>query len=189
VTLTVTDSTYQAAFLTTKDGVVLFDAPPSIGHNLQRAIDEIASANGVRGAMDGRQVGVVGLVAGVGGLAELLGGQGVDQAGLELRGVAGPLDGEVVSPGPLDGDDEVGDTGPGEGLADRPDHGLEARPGMLDDGRGYDDAAVEVGEHPLGAGLGAVDGDDAEVLRPDGLDPGVDRAEGLVDDLGASRLA
>ena len=43
----VTDSTYQAAFLTTRDGVVLFDAPPSIGHNLQRAIDQIASANGV----------------------------------------------------------------------------------------------------------------------------------------------
>jgi hypothetical protein len=29
------------------DGVVLFDAPPTIGHNLQRAIDEIAAANGV----------------------------------------------------------------------------------------------------------------------------------------------
>jgi len=43
----VTDSTYQAAFLTTRDGVVLFDAPPSIGRNLQRAIDEIAAANGV----------------------------------------------------------------------------------------------------------------------------------------------
>jgi len=43
----VTDTTYQAAFLTTKDGVVLFDAPPSIGHNLQRAIDQIASDNGV----------------------------------------------------------------------------------------------------------------------------------------------
>jgi glyoxylase-like metal-dependent hydrolase (beta-lactamase superfamily II) len=43
----VTDATYQAAFLTTKDGVVLFDAPPTIGHNLQRAIDKIASANGV----------------------------------------------------------------------------------------------------------------------------------------------
>jgi glyoxylase-like metal-dependent hydrolase (beta-lactamase superfamily II) len=43
----VTDSTYQAAFLTTPDGVVLFDAPPTIGHNLQRAIDEIAAANGV----------------------------------------------------------------------------------------------------------------------------------------------
>jgi glyoxylase-like metal-dependent hydrolase (beta-lactamase superfamily II) len=43
----VTDGVYQAAFLTTQDGVVLFDAPPSIGHNLQRAIDEIARANGV----------------------------------------------------------------------------------------------------------------------------------------------
>src|SRR5256884_3870450 len=30
----VTDATYQAAFLTTRDGVVLFDAPPTIRHNL-----------------------------------------------------------------------------------------------------------------------------------------------------------
>src|SRR6202521_542050 len=43
----VTDATYQCAFLTTKDGVVLLDAPPTIGHNIQRAIDEIAAANGV----------------------------------------------------------------------------------------------------------------------------------------------
>jgi glyoxylase-like metal-dependent hydrolase (beta-lactamase superfamily II) len=43
----VTDGTYQCAFLTTTDGVVLFDAPPTIGHNVRRAIDEIASANGV----------------------------------------------------------------------------------------------------------------------------------------------
>ena len=43
----VTDGVYQAAFLTTQDGVVLFDAPPSIGHNLQRAIDEVAQADGV----------------------------------------------------------------------------------------------------------------------------------------------
>jgi glyoxylase-like metal-dependent hydrolase (beta-lactamase superfamily II) len=43
----VTDGTYQAAFLTTPDGVVLFDAPPTIGHNLRRAVDEIAAANGV----------------------------------------------------------------------------------------------------------------------------------------------
>jgi glyoxylase-like metal-dependent hydrolase (beta-lactamase superfamily II) len=42
----VTDGVYQSAFLTTKDGVVLLDAPPTIGRNLQRAVDEIASANG-----------------------------------------------------------------------------------------------------------------------------------------------
>src|SRR6201982_4254666 len=43
----VTEGVYQWAFLTTPDGVVLFDAPPTIGHNIQRAIHEIAKANGV----------------------------------------------------------------------------------------------------------------------------------------------
>ena len=43
----VTDGTYQCAFLTTSDGVVVLDAPPTLGHNIQRAIDEIAAANGV----------------------------------------------------------------------------------------------------------------------------------------------
>src|SRR3989449_2162249 len=42
-----TDGTYQCAFLTTSDGVVVLDAPPTIGNNIQRAIDEIAAANGV----------------------------------------------------------------------------------------------------------------------------------------------
>ena len=43
----VTDGVYMAAFLTTPEGIVLLDAPPTIGHNIQRAIDEIATANGV----------------------------------------------------------------------------------------------------------------------------------------------
>jgi glyoxylase-like metal-dependent hydrolase (beta-lactamase superfamily II) len=43
----ITDGTYQSAFLTTLEGVVLFDAPPSIGQNIQRAVDEIAAAHGV----------------------------------------------------------------------------------------------------------------------------------------------
>jgi NAD(P)-dependent dehydrogenase (short-subunit alcohol dehydrogenase family) len=43
----VTDGTYQSAFLATPDGVVLFDAPPTIGHNLRRAVDEVAAAEGV----------------------------------------------------------------------------------------------------------------------------------------------
>jgi glyoxylase-like metal-dependent hydrolase (beta-lactamase superfamily II) len=42
----ITDGMYQSAFLTTSDGVVLIDAPPTIGHNIQRAVDEIADANG-----------------------------------------------------------------------------------------------------------------------------------------------
>jgi glyoxylase-like metal-dependent hydrolase (beta-lactamase superfamily II) len=42
----VTDGTYQSAFLLTDQGVVLFDAPPTIGHNLRRAVDEMAEAEG-----------------------------------------------------------------------------------------------------------------------------------------------
>jgi len=42
----VTDGIYQSAFLMTCDGVVLFDAPPSIGCNIQRAVNEIAATNG-----------------------------------------------------------------------------------------------------------------------------------------------
>ncbi len=47
----VTDGVYNSAFLTTADGVVLFDAPPSIGPNLRLAVDEIAAANGVPNAV------------------------------------------------------------------------------------------------------------------------------------------
>jgi glyoxylase-like metal-dependent hydrolase (beta-lactamase superfamily II) len=43
----VTDGTYQSAFLATSEGIVLFDAPPTIGHNLRRAVDEVAQAEGV----------------------------------------------------------------------------------------------------------------------------------------------
>jgi glyoxylase-like metal-dependent hydrolase (beta-lactamase superfamily II) len=43
----VTDGVYQSAFLTTADGVVVFDAPPSIGGNLRRAVDQVTAANGV----------------------------------------------------------------------------------------------------------------------------------------------
>jgi glyoxylase-like metal-dependent hydrolase (beta-lactamase superfamily II) len=43
----VTDGTYQSAFLVTDEGVVLFDAPPTIGHNLRRAVDAITKSEGV----------------------------------------------------------------------------------------------------------------------------------------------
>ena len=42
----ITDSFYQAMFLATRDGVVLVDAPPTIGHNLLRAIQDVTDATG-----------------------------------------------------------------------------------------------------------------------------------------------
>ena len=43
----VTDGVYQSALLATQEGVVLFDAPPSIGQNLRGVVDEVAAAEGV----------------------------------------------------------------------------------------------------------------------------------------------
>src|ERR1700750_855799 len=42
----VTDSVYLSAFLATSDGVVVFDAPPTIGHNIERAIDQVTADEG-----------------------------------------------------------------------------------------------------------------------------------------------
>jgi len=42
----VTDGFYQAMFLAGEHGVVLVDAPPTIGHNLVRAIDEVTARRG-----------------------------------------------------------------------------------------------------------------------------------------------
>jgi len=47
----VTDSVYQAMFLTTREGVVLVDAPPTIGHNLQRAIASVTHSTGMPGTV------------------------------------------------------------------------------------------------------------------------------------------
>ncbi len=58
------------------------------------------------GAMDGGEIGVIGLVAGVGGLPKLLGRERVDDADLE-PGLAKALDGAVIAACALDGD-EVG---------------------------------------------------------------------------------
>ena len=42
----VTDSFYQSMFLTTRSGVVLVDAPPTIGNNLLRAIHDVTKVSG-----------------------------------------------------------------------------------------------------------------------------------------------
>lgn len=47
----ITDGLYQAMFLSTCEGVVLVDAPPTIGRNLQRAIDDVTRVNGRPGVV------------------------------------------------------------------------------------------------------------------------------------------
>ena len=42
----VTDGFYQSMFLATAHGVVVVDAPPTIGHNLLRAIKQVTAKTG-----------------------------------------------------------------------------------------------------------------------------------------------
>lgn len=69
----------------------------------------------------------------------------------------------------------------GEGLADLGDGGVQSGAVVLDRGGRDQDAAVEVGQQEFGAGLGAVEADDAEVLGTDLLDAGMEQAARLGD--------
>src|SRR5439155_19250218 len=59
------------------------------------------------GAVDGRQIGIVGLVAGIADLAVAFGGEGVDDADLVAGGGQGLADDVVVTAGAFDGDNQV----------------------------------------------------------------------------------
>ncbi len=138
-------------------------------------------AAGDGGAVDGGQVGVVGLVAGIDGLAILLGDEGMEDARLEAGGGEGALDEAVIAAGAFDGDEAVAELVLGEGVADLGDGGVEVGT-VVGDGGGWDeDAAVEVGEEELGAGLGTVEADDAEVFGTDLLDAWMEHAARLAD--------
>ena len=54
---------------------------------------------------------------------------------------------------------------------------------MLDDGGRKQNIAIEVAQHPLGAGLGTIDADNAKMLRSDLLDARVNDAARLLQDL------
>jgi hypothetical protein len=154
---------------------------------IERRLAQAEAADG--GAGDGGEVGVVGLGAGVGRPADLPRGLGMDDAGLEPGRDGGAVDGGVIVAGALDGDDEVAEVVVGPGPADAGREVVEPPAGLLDDGGSDEDVALEIGEHPFGAGLGAIDGDDAEVLGPDLLDPGMDGTRGLGDRDGAPATA
>ncbi len=134
------------------------------------------------GAEDGGQVGVVGFVAGVGGLAILLGGEGMDEARLVAGLAKGELDGPMVFAGALDGDHDVLEVVLERGLAEAIDGGLKVA-AAVGQGRGFQQhAAVEVGQEVPGARFGAVDGDDAEVFGSDLLNAGHELPAGLLQD-------
>ena len=113
----------------------------------------------------------------------------MDDAGVESGGGEGALHRAVIAAGLLDGDDEVPQVVLGDGPPEVGEGCVESGAGVLDGGQGDEDAAVEVGEQPGGAGLGAVDGDNAEVLGSDGLDARGQEAFGFAEVLAPTGAA
>ncbi len=113
------------------------------------------------GAVDGGQIGVVGLDAGIAGLAKLLGGEGVHGANVAALLREGLARHVMVTPGAFDGNHEVLDVVVGAGLPQLGQGGVELDAVVRDLGRRDQHIAIEVAEHPFEARLGAIDADDA----------------------------
>ena len=64
----------------------------------------------------------------------------------------------------------------GAGLPDLFRSGLERGLGVVEFRWSNDDVTIEVGKHPFGACLGAIDADDAEMLGTDFLHSGLNEA-------------
>src|SRR5450759_2351491 len=100
---------------------------------------------------------------------------------LEAGGGEGALDEAVITAGAFDGDEAVKDVMFGEGVTHLGDGGVEGGPVVFNGGGRNQDAAVEVGEQHLGANLGAVEAEDAEVFGSDLLDAGMKQPARLGD--------
>ena len=94
----------------------------------------------------------------------------MEDARLEAGGGEGALDEAMIAAGAFDGDEAVKDVVFGEGMTHLSDRRVESGPRVLDEGGRDQDAAVEIGEQQLGADLGTVEADDAEVFGTDLLD-------------------
>jgi hypothetical protein len=108
-----------------------------------RGFEERTAGDG--GAVNSGQVGVIGLVAGIDGLAILFGGEGVEDAGLEAGGGERALHEAMITASAFDGDETIGELVIGEGLANLSNGCLEVGPVVCDDGGRDQEAAIEVG--------------------------------------------
>src|SRR5258708_33199487 len=127
----------------------------------------LQGAAGDGGAMDGIQIGIIGFVAGIDGLAILFGDEGVEDAGLEAGGGKGALNDAMIPASAFDGDEAVAELVLSEGQANLSNGGVEVGTRVGDGGRWDQDATIKVSEQELGADLGAGKADDAEVFGTD----------------------
>ena len=139
------------ADLTLQDGVLVHQVAALAAEELDGDVEVrpggFAQPEAVGGGPpDGGEVGVVGLVVGIGGLAILLGRERMDEAGVEAGLTKRQLDGAMIVAGAFDGDDDILEVVLAHGLTDAVDDGLEVAARVRHGGGFEEGAAVEVGE-------------------------------------------
>jgi hypothetical protein len=102
-------------------------------------------------------------------------------ARLEASGGKGALGDAVIASGAFDGNDAIAELVCGKSLPDLCDGGVEAGTVVRNVGGWNEDTAVEVSEEELGAKLGAIEADDAEMFGTDLLDAWMQYATRLAD--------
>ena len=175
------------ADLTLQDGVLVHQVAALAAEELDGDVEVrpggFAQPEAVGGGPpDGGEVGVVGLVVGIGGLAILLGRERMDEAGVEAGLTKRQLDGAMIVAGAFDGDDDILEVVLAHGLTDAVDDGLEVAARVRHGGGFEEGAAVEVGEEVARACLGTVEGDDAEVFGSDLSDAVEELSVGFLQD-------
>ena len=169
------------ADLAAEDGIFLYELAALAGEHLELLVVvgpvRFQQAEAVdRGAEDGRQIGVVGLVARIGGLAVMLGGQRMNEACVKVGAAKGMVDQLMISAGPFDGDDEITQLMDAHGLPYSCDGSVQIFLSVQHRRRLDQDVAIKITEQILGPPLGTIDADDAKMLRPGRLHPIVDFA-------------
>jgi hypothetical protein len=99
--------------------------------------------------------------------------------GLGAGGGEGTLHNAVRAARAFDGDQAITELVLREGVANLRDRRVQGESRRSDNGGGKEDTAVAVGEEKLGACLGTVEAEDAEVFWADLLDAGVEHTARL----------
>ena len=141
---------------------------------IDRSFEQGEAVDG--GALNGRQIGIVGLVAGVADLAITLRRERMHDADLEAGRGEGLANDVVVSAGAFDGDDEVMKCIFLVGFTQAFYGGIQIGAVMFNNGGWDQDVAEKVAQHPLGTRFGTIDADNAKMLRADTLHPWLDHS-------------
>src|SRR5438128_9764478 len=104
----------------------------------------------------------------------------MDDADFEPGGGQGALHGAVITAGAFDRHQKILQSVGRQRLSNLSDCRIQAGAVVFDNGWRDDDVAVEISKHPLGSGLGAINADDAKVLRTYILDARMDNTARLL---------